>query len=207
MVNNYFWDFDGTLFDTYPGMVNAFQKALQLQNISVAGEEIYQIMREKSVRQAIQLYSNMNPSLNVDKLKGNYTNLEIKEQVNVKLFPGAEEVCEWVTNNGGHNFLLTHRDQSAINMMNEKHVLNLFSDFVTSNQKFPRKPNPASLNYLVEKNGVDLQTAAMIGDRELDIAAGHNAGMKGYLFDFDQMITTVEVPEKRVLKLIDLIEK
>ncbi|WP_409022475.1 HAD-IA family hydrolase [Dellaglioa sp. P0083] len=207
MINNYFWDFDGTLFDTYPEMVKAFQEALRLQNVIATRTEIYKIMREKSVRQAIQIYQETNLNLDVEQLRVSYDDLERQSQKNTKLFPGAKEVCKWVVDNGGQNFLLTHRDQSAIDMLRETHIIHLFSDFVTSDQKFPRKPNPASLNYLVEKNAVDYQKAAMIGDRELDIAAGHNAGMKGYLFDFDQMISTVEKPDKRVLKLIDLIQK
>lgn len=207
MINNYFWDFDGTLFDTYPGMVKAFQEALRLQNVIATRTEIYKIMREKSVRQAIQIYQGTNLNLDVEQLRENYDDLERQSQKNAKLFTGAKEVCKWVVDNDGQNFLLTHRDQSAIDMLRETYIINLFSDFVTSDQKFPRKPNPASLNYLAEKNAVDYQKAAMIGDRELDIAAGHNAGMKGYLFDFDQMISTVEKPDKRVSKLIDLIQK
>ncbi|MHC9536237.1 HAD-IA family hydrolase [Dellaglioa sp. BT-FLS60] len=207
MINNYFWDFDGTLFDTYPGMVRAFQGALHWQHVEATKSDIYQLMREKSVRQAIQIYHDTHTNLDVIQLKKTYDDLERQEQTNAKLFPGAKEVCEWVIRNNGHNFLLTHRDQSAIEMLRENQILNLFSDFVTSNQKFPRKPNPASLNYLVAKNAINLQTAAMIGDRELDIAAGHRAGMKGYLFDFDQMISTIEKPDKRILNLTDLIEK
>ena len=29
MIKHVIWDFDGTLFDSYPGMVNAFLRALK----------------------------------------------------------------------------------------------------------------------------------------------------------------------------------
>jgi phosphoglycolate phosphatase-like HAD superfamily hydrolase len=41
------------------------------------------------------------------------------------------------------------------------------------------------LNYLLDKHQVDRHRAVMVGDRNLDIEAGHNAGIAGYLFDID----------------------
>ena len=42
---NYIWDFDGTLFDTYPAMVNGAIKAMKELGINVQKEEIYPIMK------------------------------------------------------------------------------------------------------------------------------------------------------------------
>ena len=32
---NYFWDFDGTLYNSYPGMVRAFVETLKTQEIEL----------------------------------------------------------------------------------------------------------------------------------------------------------------------------
>lgn len=45
----------------------------------------------------------------------------------------------------------------------------------------------------------------MVGDRNLDIEAGHNAGIAGYLFDIDQLIEVTSSPEVQVTDLNDLL--
>ena len=40
-MRNYIWDFDGTLFDTYPAMVDGAQQALKDFGINMDKKEIY----------------------------------------------------------------------------------------------------------------------------------------------------------------------
>ncbi|WP_054656904.1 HAD hydrolase-like protein [Apilactobacillus ozensis] len=59
-MKNIIWDFDGTLFDTYPQMVNSFLLALNKMHIDdfeIDEYEIYEIMRRHSLSIAIQKYS------------------------------------------------------------------------------------------------------------------------------------------------------
>ncbi|MBU7563262.1 HAD hydrolase-like protein [Pediococcus ethanolidurans] len=44
----------------------------------------------------------------------------------------------------------------------------------------------------------------MIGDRNLDILAAHNAGIKGFLFDPDNTISVTSFPEKQIKSLNEL---
>ena len=61
----------------------------------------------------------------------------------------------------------------------------LFSDGVTSEDGFPHKPAPDALRCLLARNAIDPTEAAMVGDRDIDIEAGNNAGIRGVLFDPD----------------------
>ena len=79
MYQNYFFDFDGTLYDTYPGMVKAFVEAFALQGVELSPNEVYQVMREASVREAYRRY--MTSQLDATKLHADYRNLEEKYQV------------------------------------------------------------------------------------------------------------------------------
>lgn len=36
MIKHIIWDFDGTLFDSYPGMVNAFLRALKSMKLKLS---------------------------------------------------------------------------------------------------------------------------------------------------------------------------
>lgn len=47
-MKNYIWDFDGTLFDTYPAMVDGAWQALKDFGISMDKKEIYFKMKKYS---------------------------------------------------------------------------------------------------------------------------------------------------------------
>lgn len=57
---SFFWDFDGTIFDTYPIMVQAFMLALTQQRVSeieLDEQDIYETMRQHSLGTAVQKFS------------------------------------------------------------------------------------------------------------------------------------------------------
>lgn len=201
--NNYFFDFDGTLYDTYPGMVDAFYQAFLNQGVKLDRKKVYQIMREDSVRKAYAIYTT--PELDSEKLHTDYKMFEAKNRQNAKPFDGAKELLEKISSAGNKSFLLTHRDKSSLEILKKDGLLKYFTDQVTADDDFKRKPAPDSLNYLVAKYELDPKESVMVGDRSLDVLAGHNAKMAGILFDPDEMIKDDFEVEQRVtsLKQID----
>ena len=173
---NYFWDFDGTLYNSYPGMVRAFVETLKTQEIELDSKEVYKIMREASVRKAFKLYGE---NLDIPKLRQMYHSFEEQYQDKMRLFDGAADVCRKIKENGGRNFLLTHRDSSALNILKR---------------------------YLVNKYNLKVEKSVMVGDRELDIAAGHNAGMSGILFDPDKLLHQDYNADRLVYSLSDILK-
>lgn len=200
----YFWDFDGTLYNTYPIMVKSFVEALALEKITADIQEAYTIMRQKSLSDAFLLYVDNEKKRSY--LKQKYQQIEKSLANEVFLFDGAREVCQKIVDQGGQNFLLTHRDQSALAFLKRDGLLPLFTDFVTAQQHFARKPNPASLNYLLHKHQINLAKAVMIGDRKLDVLAGKNAQIAGVLFDPDEMIVIDNwQPDQKISSLYELV--
>lgn len=186
----FFWDFDGTLFDTYPGMVASFMAALQQQRVSELELDevaIYEVMRRHSLGTAIRQFS-AEFGINADRLERDYRAIEATHVTDAQPFDGVIDLLTQLKANGGQHFLLTHRDKSAIERLENVGIKKLFTDIITSEQPFPRKPDPASLNALVQRHHVSLKTAIMIGDRNLDVEAGHRAGMAGGLFDPGRLI-------------------
>ena len=59
----------------------------------------------------------------------------------------------------------------------------LFTDVVTGEDGFPLKPAPDALNALMERNGLKKDACLMLGDRDIDIGAGVNAGIRTLLYD------------------------
>lgn len=204
---SFFWDFDGTIFDTYPIMVQAFMQALtqqQVSEIELDEQEIYETMRQHSMGTALQKFS-AEFSIDTDRLEKDYRQIERQRIAQAQPFPGILELIQQLADSGGQHYLLTHRNQSAMQLLQAAGIKKLFVDEVTSEQPFPRKPNPASLNALIERNKVQRASAIMIGDRTLDIDAGHNASIAGALFDPGRLIDSrASHPEINVTNVVGL---
>lgn len=203
-MREFLWDLDGTLLDTYPAMVAGFQRAVTNLGGTVDRQEVYTMMRQHSVGYA---QAEIATRFGWDKavLKTGYQKYEPMLQVAPAAFDGAKAVLQRVQEVGGHNYLMTHRDQSAQRYLQRAGLATYFTDAVTAAQPFPRKPDPAALNYLLDKHHVDRKAAVMVGDRNLDIEAGHNAGIAGYLFDLNHLIDVTSHPEVQVDSLTALL--
>ncbi len=113
-------------------------------------------------------------------------------------FPETKQVLEMLKDNGGRHFILTHRlTESTWGLLKEHRLAHLIEEVVGIDQDFPRKPDPASLNYLIDTFHLERTDTMMIGDRRLDIEAGKNAGVATCLYDIDHFLG--EIPADYVV--------
>ena len=192
-MKNYIWDFDGTLFDTYPAMVDGAWQALKDFGISMDKNEIYFKMKKYSTSYLIN-----ESNLNAKEFNELFHRYE-KESTEVsRPFPETKQVLEMLKDNGGRHFILTHRlTESTWGLLKEHRLAHLIEEVVGIDQDFPRKPNPASLNYLIDTFHLERTDTMMIGDRRLDIEAGKNAGVATCLYDIDHFLG--EIPADYVV--------
>lgn len=174
------WDFDGTLFDTYPLMASSLQQAMREEGHEV---EIADIRARMAVTlgHALKCYEEQYGI--TDKTVDRYKQLMQNAGTEAAApFEGVKEICKWVCENGGRNHLCTHRSLSAKNYMDHWGISEYFDVYVTADDKLPRKPAPDMVKKVLEKTKKPACDFMMMGDRELDILAAHGAGVKGCLF-------------------------
>jgi HAD superfamily hydrolase (TIGR01549 family) len=83
-----------------------------------------------------------------------------------------------------NNFIYTHKGSTCFEMLKKKDIDLYFTEVVTSESNFPRKPEPDALLYLIDKYALNKNTTYYIGDRDIDIMCAINAGIKSiYLGD------------------------
>lgn len=174
------WDYDGTLFDSYPVMASAFSDLLRERGIDEPVNTVVSLMKV-SMGHARQYYKDKYrlDDAFFDRFKVLAADAECK---NTKLFDGAWELCHAVCEHGGHNYLLTHRGGSAVHFIEKAGLSVCFTELVTSENGFQRKPSPDGIIYLLQKHGISHDEALMIGDRDLDILAAINAGIHSCYF-------------------------
>lgn len=201
-VRHLFWDFDGTLYDSYPNITRAF--LLTLDEVGCASPP--------TPRQALSLLkvSVFHAAEHCAQAGG----LEVAHVMEVfarhhareghfKPYAGLGECLRTLQGAGIRHYLYTHRDRRAIGQLTQDGLWPLFEDAVTSEDGFPHKPAPDALRALMERNGINPSEAAMVGDRDIDIQAGHNAGIRGILFDPDGFYPDLRA-ELRVKSMAEL---
>lgn len=173
MYRHIIWDFDGTLFDTYPSMVGALRDVLKSRGREPDEAEVlglFKISAGTALSHYRDLYGYGEDFLAEYKLR--------RKEVELALclpYPGVKELLRDIASAGGQNYIFTHRGETLFPMLERHGVSGCFRECVTAGSGFPRKPDPAGIEYLLEKYAIDRRDALMVGDRELDVRSGQNA--------------------------------
>ena len=174
--HDYIWDLGGTLLDNYETSTAAFVETLALYGITQDQDHdsVYQALKV-STDFAIETFA---PNLEyfLEKYKEN----EARELEHPILFDGVSDLLEDISNQGGRHFLVSHRNNQVLEILEKTSIAVYFTEVVTSNSGFKRKPNPESMLYLREK--YHISSGLVIGDRSIDIEAGQAAGLDTHLF-------------------------
>lgn len=203
MIRDIIWDFDGTLFDTYPSTVEAFSKALRENGI-------------EEIKDNILNYLKISEGCAVSHFKDKYglgevfTNSFKQHKKNIgpeaaKPFPFAVEVCKRIVELGGRNYILTHRGASTIKILEHHGMLEYFQEVITKHNGFKRKPDPEGFLYLIDKYKINKSYALVVGDRDYEILGGKAAGIKVCLYNTNNIESTA-APDLYIDSLSELFE-
>lgn len=186
--DHYIWDFDGTLFDSYPHSIaalcataghygipadpNAVSQAIHI-NFATAYRLLGLTQEQLTLFHALRARRDFLPP--------------------VTPFPGVREALEALCEQGAKHYLFTHSSRHmSIDYLEEYGLAGLFTDFVTADLHFPAKPAPEGILYLLQRHDIPPESAAMVGDREIDILSGRNAGIDGILFDPEDSVSETQ---------------
>ena len=106
----------------------------------------------------------------------------LHENANALPYINAHMVCKFAYQHGIANYLYTHRDKSADSMLQKHGFREMFTEVVTFENSFPRKPAPDGLNYLIKKYNMNKDEVLAVGDREIDLLSAKAVGIKFCLF-------------------------
>ncbi|MDK7057772.1 HAD hydrolase-like protein, partial [Streptococcus agalactiae] len=78
-----------------------------------------------------------------------------RELAHPVLFEGAADLLRNIVVQGGRNFLISHRNDQVLEILDKTGISGYFTEVVTSNRGFKRKPNPESMLYLKDKYQIE----------------------------------------------------
>jgi HAD superfamily hydrolase (TIGR01509 family) len=202
---NAIWDFDGTLFDTYPAICRAFQQALADFGATAPLPEIESLARVEVFHCASVLAARFD--LDTDDLirafGKHYVAIPFADQ---PPFPGVREVCERILAIGGVNAIVTHRNAGSMAGLLAEHGMQaLFAETISRDDRYPRKPDPAAFVAVLQHQGLDPAETLAIGDREIDILAGRAAGLSTCLFRASPSSVTADITISDFAELLEVL--
>ena len=178
-LRHFIWDFDGTLFDTYPVIIQNLRDALARFGRDAVPAEAMKLMLN-NIPSAMDFYAEKF-EINRDALHDAYQEFHRQANAEMAALPmeGVREVLQRICDTGRYNYVFTHRPLWETRAYLEKHHLTgLFRELVgPETPGFAWKPAPDAITYLLEKYHLNPEETAMVGDREIDLGSGRSAGV------------------------------
>lgn len=177
----FIWDLDGTLLDSYEAILSGIEETFGQFSIPYDKEKVREFILKFSVQDLlVQVAEERN--LNAEVLNQVRAQSLAEKNAQVVLMPCAREVLAWADQVGIRNFVYTHKGDNAFTILKDLGLESYFTEILTSQSGFERKPSPEAATYLLDKYQLDPEKTYYIGDRTLDVEFAKNSGIQSINF-------------------------
>ena len=195
----FIWDLDGTLLDSYEAILSGIEETYHQFSIPFDKEKVRAFILKYSVQDLLEQVAE---ERGLDPVKLNQARAQSLAEKNaqVTLMPGAREVLSWAKQQGIQQFVYTHKGDNALTILRDLGLDVYFTEILTSQSGFARKPSPEAATYLISKYHLKPERTYYIGDRLLDIEFAQNSGIKSLNF-----LSCTEEGNQQIRALEDII--
>jgi len=177
----FIWDLDGTLLDSYEAILSGIEETFGQFSIPYDKESVREFILKYSVQDLLEQVAEER-KLDAAVLNQVRAQSLAEKNAQVVLMPGAREVLSWADQVGIRNFVYTHKGDNAFTILRDLGLESYFTEILTSQSGFVRKPNPEAATYLLDKYQLYPEKTYYIGDRTLDVEFAQNSGIQSINF-------------------------
>lgn len=202
----FFFDLDGTLADSLPGLESSIVEALASGGRTLRVENLRPYIGP-GIRTILK---NLEPGLTEQDLDGMErcfrASYDVNGVRNTLLFDGVKATLEVLRDAGAELFIVTNKPKFATaNLMEQHGMAGLFREMVSRNSREPAYASKGEmLVELVSRHGVDVSRAVMVGDTAEDMHAAREAGMRFAFVEYGYGDVGAEDECVRLLRIHDL---
>jgi phosphoglycolate phosphatase len=175
------FDFDGTLVDSAPGIVQVMKEVVDEMGFSAELLERWSHMIGiPLVRQAELLFPEKDNEFH-ERLADIYRDRYDGKAIEIcPLFPGLQDMLRLLTENGVSVTVATSKRRHLVEQVVDYHSLtDYFKLIVGAADVTHHKPHPESVHITMEKFGAKSEEVVVIGDSSFDLDMARNAGVDG----------------------------
>ena len=177
----FIWDLDGTLLDSYEAILSGIEETFAQFAIPYDKGKVREFILKYSVQDLLVQVAEER-KLDVEVLNQVRAQSLAEKNAQVVLMPGARDVLDWADQVGIQQFVYTHKGDNAFTILRDLSLESYFTEILTSQSGFARKPNPEAATYLLDKYQLDPEKTYYIGDRTLDVEFAQNSGIQSINF-------------------------
>ncbi len=148
----FIWDLDGTLLDSYEAILSGIEETFAQFSIPYDKEKVREFILKFSVQDLL---------------------VQVAEE---------RKLLSWADQVGIQQFVYTHKGDNAFAILRDLGLEPYFTEILTSQSGFARKPSPEAATYLLDKYQLDSEKIYYIGDRTLDVEFAENSGIQSINF-------------------------
>lgn len=188
MKEHIFFDLDGTLTDSMPGITRAVQYALKHYGITVEDLDVLKPFVGPPLPDSFKEYYNFSQK---DADEAVYV---FREYYNVKgwmenaVYDGMEDVLRELKESGKKLYVATSKpDEMAKRVLGHFHLDQYFEFIGGANEDSTRVNKDDVIRYVMDSCGLlKAETIVMVGDRRHDVLGAHKAGLEavGVLYGY-----------------------
>ena len=177
----FIWDLDGTLLDSYEAILSGIEETFRQFSIPYHKEKVREFILKYSVQDLLVRVAE-DRNLDVEVLNQVRAQSLAEKNVQVVLMPGARDVLTWAAEHGIQQFVYTHKGDNAFTILKDLGLQSYFTEILTSQSGFARKPSPEAATYLLDKYQLNPEKTYYIGDRTLDVEFAQNSKIQSINF-------------------------
>ena len=177
----FIWDLDGTLLDSYEAILSGIEETFAQFSIPYDKEQVREFILKFSVQDLFVQVAEER-KLDVEVLNQVRAQSLAEKNAQVVLMPGAREMLAWADQAGIQQFVYTHKGDNALTILRDLGLESYFTEILTSQSGFARKPSPEAAIYLLDKYQLNPDNTYYIGDRTLDVEFAQNSGIQSINF-------------------------
>ena len=192
--DHFIFDFDGTLSESYAAFVKAAVITAEKYGLPADEKKFYHLLKKYST---VHLFNTLELGEARDVAYAEFMALTKKLLAEeAEMIEGTVELLEFIKEKGGKSYIYSHSGEVVLKNVKRWGIEEYFTDYMLGDKTYPRKPAPDALLVLVDRHSLDLSRSVMIGDRDIDVLAGKNAGMDGILIDDEDFYPDLEVTHR-----------
>ena len=177
----FIWDLDGTLLDSYEAILSGIEETFAQFAIPYDKGKVREFILKYSVQDLLVQVAEER-KLDVEVLNQVRAQSLAEKNAQVVLMPGAREMLAWADQAGIQQFVYTHKGDNALTILRDLGLESYFTEILTSQSGFARKPSPEAATYLLDKYQLNPENTYYIGDRTLDVEFAQNSGIQSLNF-------------------------
>lgn len=175
------FDLDGTLLDTRPDLLPAFNAAVEAYGFTPCSQENFGRVIgngfQKSLRRILPKDFD-NEEQFADMCRIYHERYSIHYADNTYPYDGMHQTLRSLQARSVKLAVLSNKAEEHSLVLCEKRFPDIkFCMICGGGSGYPLKPDPSFLNYILHSQGMTAEDAIFIGDSDVDVYTAHNAGM------------------------------